>query len=159
MHDFEPVEPGVDQCDRCGLPNGHRNHTATTTVESPDFSTRRRTVLAHNEAAAVEAAFRALCDDDTTPKALVFGVIALAGRAGATDDELYASPELAGLGQNTIRPRRIDLENEGLVEKAKDGANVLVKRATRTGGVAQVWVLTDKARQLMAVHARLARTA
>lgn len=157
MHDFDPVEAGVDQCSTCGLAAANRRHTTATPVEQPDFSSRRRTLIAHNDAARTEAAFRAIYDDDMSPMARVFGVIALAGRAGMTDDELYVSPDLDGLGQNTIRPRRIDLETDGLVRKATDGANCLVKRRTANGGHAQVWVLTDKARQLLSVAATWSR--
>lgn len=153
MHDFTPVEPGIDQCGvsgpsgiACGLPAAHGRHPVKA-VAQPDETSRRRIAL--NSTLRVEANFHALVMDQDSPKARVFFAVACGGPAGATDDELYDNTDLHGLGPNTIRPRRIDLETEQLVTKALDDQGRIVKRPTKSGGWAAVWVLTDAAKHLL----------
>ena len=63
-------------------------------------------------------------------------------------------PDLAALSVNTIRPRRVELAQAGLVVKAtRDGK--VIKRDTSTGAPAQVWVVSAAAKAL--IRAELAR--
>lgn len=150
MHHFRPIEPGVDQCTElhpesrieCGKPAAHDTHVKVTRAPEDETSRRRRAI---NDTNKVEAAFAALVKDETSPMTRVFCAIAMAGTNGATDNELYVHPDLAGMPQSTIRPRRIDLQTAGLVTQATDAVNDHVRRPTGTGGTAQVWVLTDLA--------------
>lgn len=158
MHQFTPVEPGVDQCAaphpytgiECGRPAANGTHIAVTVPTATDEATRRlRAVDSLNR---VEAAFHAIAKDDTTPMARVFCAIAAAGPRGITDNELYVHPDLAGMPQSTIRPRRVDLETAGLIVRATDATNDNVKRPTESGGYAQVWVIGSLARRLLLRH-------
>lgn len=154
MHQFQPVEPGVDQCTaahpesgmECGRPSTHPTHVQVARAPEDETSRRRRAI---NTANKVDAAFAALVKDETSPMTRVFCAVATSGAAGRTDNELYVHPDLAGMPQSTIRPRRIDLETAGLVTRATDSVNDHVRRPTGTGGTAQVWVLTDVARRLL----------
>lgn len=154
MHDFIPVEPGINQCAavsptsgiECGLPQGHGSHVQITKAPETEVTRRHRAIDDLNR---TEAAFRSIELDDTTPMARVFCAIACSGPRGTTDNELYANPDLAGMPQSTIRPRRIDLETAGLVVRATDATNDNVKRPTESGGFAQVWVLSTMARRLL----------
>jgi hypothetical protein len=154
MHEFQPVEPGIDQCGavgasgiECGMPAANGRHVQKA-AEQPDGASRR-VYAPVNAALDAEGAFHALLMDEDSPKCRVFCAIACAGARGITDNEMYELPELSTLSQSTIRPRRVDLETDGLVTKALDSQNRIVKRETRSGGWATVWVLTDKARQLL----------
>lgn len=60
---------------------------------------------------------------------------------GRTDDELFT--RLRGYSQSSIRPRRIELVDAGLV--LDSGRS----RTTRSGRAATVWVLADAARGQM----------
>lgn len=155
MHDFRAVDPGVDQCAavnpanqmECGLPLGHGTHVQITKAPEDETSRRRRAINTSNK---VQTAFAAIVKDEDSPMARVFCAIAAAGAKGATDNELYVHADLEGMPQSTVRPRRIDLQTAGLVTQACDAVNDHVRRPTGTGGTAQVWVLTDTARVLLA---------
>lgn len=66
-------------------------------------------------------------------KERVFNAIRLAGVRGMTDKEVAAvMAELFDMPENTARPRRVDLANEG---------RIVVTNVTRNGG--RVWVAAD----------------
>jgi hypothetical protein len=67
----------------------------------------------------------------------VLDAIARARDAGATDEELYAA---TGWDENTVRPRRNELMNDGWVE---DSGRT---RRTPSGKDAVVWVLSEQGR-------------
>lgn len=154
MHDFRPIEPGVNQCAavnpanqiECGLPAAHGTHVQVTKTPETTVTRRHRAIDSINR---TETAFHAIVKDESSPMARVFAAIAMAGARGATDNELYDHPDLAGMPQSTIRPRRVDLETAGLIVRATDAVNDHVKRPTASGGHAQVWVLGTMARRLL----------
>lgn len=144
MHTFEAVEPGVNQCAvaLCGLPEGNKRHTRVTIVR--DHPTA---VVATHLDREVAAAFHDLWGTEG-PRAQVFYQVVIAGSAGVTDDELMHRPDLAGMPSNTVRPRRVELAQSGLIVRATAGPGKLIKRDTTTGTPAQVWVVSAAARSL-----------
>ena len=66
---------------------------------------------------------------------IVLGVLADAGAAGLTDQEIGS---LARLDGNTVRPRRGSLVDLGYVEDSG------LKRTTASGRLACVWRITNK---------------
>ena len=155
MHTFQPVEPGVNQCAavgpsgiECGLPSGHGTHVQATKPAPVDDTTRRHRAI--DSLNRTEAAFHAIVTNEDSPMARVFFAICGADqRGGITDNELYVHPDLEGMPQSTIRPRRVDLETAGLIVRATDATNDNVKRRTSSGGFAQVWVVGSMARRLL----------
>lgn len=150
MHDFEAIEPGVPQCAHCGLPPTNGRHPQDTTA--PPARVEPIKALPADDQRAI-AAFREMWGGNT-PKAQVFCELAVCQDGGATDDELYAKPHLSHLGPNTIRPRRLDLANDGLIQRVKDEQGRVVTRQTANGGQGAVWVLTPLALRLLAAEAR-----
>lgn len=143
-HLFTPDGPGSTCCAHCMMGERHRFHTPVTTREA--VTPARVTGRLDRE---VDAAFHELWGTEG-PRARVLYQLVIANRAGATDDELTICPELANLSENTIRPRRTELAASGLVVKATTDRGLLVKRKTRTGSDAQVWVISEACRRLIA---------
>lgn len=69
-----------------------------------------------------------------TLRAKVFLHLLLAGEEGATIDEMERALELPG---NTVRPRRVELEERGWVVDSTR------RRPTQTGKLAIVWVVPE----------------
>jgi len=84
-----------------------------------------------DSATSAEAAERAEPRAETQ-RALVFRTIMVGrpGLVGMTDDEIHAALDM---NPSTLRPRRIELQNRGLVEDSGE------KRRTRSGRWATVW--------------------
>lgn len=66
----------------------------------------------------------------------VFQTLKQRGSFGATDEEIH---KLAGLGLNSVRPRRRELQLAGMVVDSKE------RRKTDSGSKAVVWVATEGA--------------
>lgn len=67
----------------------------------------------------------------------VLDCIARSGATGVTDQQIYL---LTGLDENTVRPRRNELMNDGWIVDSG------LTRPTPSGKAAVVWVLSDRAR-------------
>ena len=68
---------------------------------------------------------------------------------GCIDDEIA---EELGLGHNSVAPRRNELEDAGLVTKLFDSNGQRVRRKTRQGCSAGVYVAVEFAPRTMAAH-------
>jgi len=68
----------------------------------------------------------------------VYRVILSRGSRGATDQEIQ---EILGMDGNTQRPRRVELEAANLIRRKRDEKGKLIKRRTKGGGTAQVWII------------------
>jgi len=153
-HLFTPDSPGSTGCATCMMGERHRFHTPVTTREQ--VTPARVNARLDRE---VDAAFHELWGTNG-PRARVLYQLVIANRAGATDDELTTNPELADLSENTIRPRRTELADAGLVVRLTRDDGALVKRTTRTGSKAQVWVISEACRRLIAAdNARTSQAA
>lgn len=67
-----------------------------------------------------------------TQKNAILSIIRDAGAAGLTDEQIAT---LSGLDENTVRPRRVELAEEGWIHLSGEF------RKTRHGNDAQVWVV------------------
>lgn len=150
LHPFRPDQPGSPSCTDCMMGPRHRNHIATTTTEPPPV-----TRITTRDGREAEAAFRDLWGTNG-PRARVFYQLCIANHAGLTDDELMHRPDLADMPQNTVRPRRVELEQAGLVVRLTDADGKIVRRATTSGRAAQVWVISTAARRLIRSEAAAA---
>jgi hypothetical protein len=136
LHPFDPYPtvPGV--CQECDMPESNRSQHPTTgavlrplqnTIRPIRFDGRRTSTLA-----ALKAAPKS-----STVKGQVLAIIAAAPRDhGVTDAEL--GHKLMRVKQNTLRPRRIDLVEEGWVEPVPTADG---KELTRGGFTC--WRLSD----------------
>jgi hypothetical protein len=66
-----------------------------------------------------------------TQKNLILGLIRDAGASGLTDEQIA---QASGLDENTVRPRRVELAEQGWIRLSGEF------RKTRHGNDAQVWV-------------------
>lgn len=112
-----------DQRERCGLNRHHRSPCGPASAPAQ----------VHSETSVAAAATTARSTTRHRDHLLVLGLLREAGARGMTDDEIQAA---SGLPGDTERPRRIELVEDELVE-ALEG----VKRRTRSGKLAQVWVV------------------
>ncbi len=143
-HRYVQVEDDVPQCRHCGLPKEHRNHPQPTRGPAP--STRSQSAPDRRRAAPI---VDAEWDSDSN-LGRVLAVIAARGAAGATDDELFHDAALDGMSPNTIRPRRVDLKDAGLVELVTNEKGEPVTRPTSSGRGARAWRLTVVGERLVA---------
>ena len=110
----------VHRCAMC------RHNSPIALLEQPAVK------IAHNARhTSVQAAFSAL-PRTGTQRARVLEAIKWAGSNGLTDEEIG---EATGLPANSVRPRRLELLELGLIEEPPGKL-----RHTRTGHTAQVWV-------------------
>jgi hypothetical protein len=72
----------------------------------------------------------------------VYAAIRAAGAYGQTDDELQAH---LGLNGSSQRPRRVELLRMGRIDQQRTPENVVVKRQTRMGRSAVVWIAVTRA--------------
>ena len=78
--------------------------------------------------------------DTERMREMVLAHIRSCGRHGATDDE---GSEALGLVHNSVAPRRTELEKAGLVVKLLDDDGQRVRRQTRQGSSAGVYVAVE----------------
>lgn len=83
---------------------------------------------------ALQAGDKARC------KAIVLAQIRRCGAHGSTADE---ATDALGLGSNSVAPRFVDLENDGLIVKLYDGEGNRIRRDTRNGCRACVYVAIE----------------
>ena len=86
------------------------------------------------ESSTSRAAARRVRGRVSTVRRRVLDALRAAGSVGRTDAELSAE---LGVAENTTRPRRVLLRAEGVVVDSGK------RRATQTGSLAVVWVLTE----------------
>lgn len=128
-------------CTVCGLPEKNRHHAPTP--EAAGAGPARPVVTPHQRDTSIDAALRSW-QTNPTIRGIVFRALVFA-KNGLTDDELFGMAALKDKNPNTIRPRRIELAQAGLIEPlVRDGKPVT--RATKGGSPATVWTLTDRAR-------------
>lgn len=150
QHVYTPDDNDLS-CSRCGMPRRNRWHTT-----AEELDTRPANAVAHDspvtDAAPVIHPHQRSTSIDagmmlrgTAIKALVYQRIAWAEN-GLTDDELLQAESLAGKNPNTVRPRRIELARQGVIEPMHDADGTVVTRATSGGAQAVVWALTTVAR-------------
>ena len=83
------------------------------------------------------AALASVADELNDMQAQVAQFIASQGRSGATDEEIIAA---TGMNPSTVRPRRGELAKMGRISVATDERGAPVRRPTRSGRLANVWV-------------------
>lgn len=106
----------------------------------PDPSTPRRG-LHQRPGAAAETQIRAavmVTPKTGTQRRLVLDLIAVRLDYGATDDEMQVLLDWDG---STQRPRRVELHRDGWIVKSE------IRRRTRKGELAVVWVLSPAGRE------------
>jgi Fic family protein len=95
----------------------------------------------HGGNAESDEAHRSRKPKASSQKAWALKAIVTAKRKGLTVDELA---EIWGVGLNAISGRFSELHKEGLIERLEDSQGGRVRRDTRSGGKAAVWISTRK---------------
>jgi hypothetical protein len=106
-----------------------------------DFGTDETSMHLKNQRTLSPESLEALASVDTERmRKMVLTHIRSCGRRGATDDEVS---EALGLVHNSVAPRRTELEKAGLVVKLFDEKGQRVRRETRQGSTAGVYVAIE----------------
>jgi hypothetical protein len=91
---------------------------------------------------SLRAAVSVITSKDTQRQAVYDTIVAATPAPGATDDEVQLALNIDG---NSERPRRRELEMRALIAMRRDEEGKVVRRLTRTGRWAVVWVAAKEA--------------
>lgn len=147
MHAFQDCGDGF--C-KCGLPQRNRHHAQPgSSILDRVAQQSASTSLTSSPNTSVLAAVQAMTHASSARAAVFKEIATFSDKHGVTDEELATRESLKWWPINTLRPRRIDLRHDGLLEPVLDEDGQEVRRATKGGSPATAWRLTAPARSAL----------